>query len=75
MPAEETGCPAGTEVLASEVSGPEREYLGVGLGTTPPAVSQIRTGQSEARGPGGAEHREQRFSPRLRQVEGTGGRK
>lgn len=54
----------------------QRECLGVGLGTPALTLSQIRTGQREARGPGGAEKsREQRFSPHLRQVKGKGGRK
>lgn len=59
----EVGSPARAEFWASKVFVPEGEGLAVGLGTTAPAVSQIRTGQSEARGSGGEENREQRFSP------------
>lgn len=61
----EVGSPARAGVWASKVSVSQMECLGVGLGTPAPVLSQIRTGQSEVRGSGGAEKsREQRFSSR-----------
>lgn len=70
----EESCRSRSLGLRSLIS--QREPLEVGLGTSALTLSQIRTGQREARGPGDAEKsREQRFSRRLSQVKGKGGRK
>lgn len=61
----EVGSPARAGVWASKVSISEMQHFGVGLGTPAPPLSQIKTGQSEVRGPGAAEkNREPRFSGR-----------
>lgn len=65
-PLAEVGSPARAGVWPLRSLSQGGSALEVGLGTAAPAVSQIRAGHSEARGPGAAEKggaEEPRFSP------------